>query len=336
MKIKALAAYKTGSKLEPFEYERSVKDDEILVKIKYRSITTPDLRFIENFWGDSSYPLVPSAEIMGEVVELGVKVTDFQLGDVVGVGYQIDSCGVCLYCKSGRENLCQQQKVLQVNAYGGLANHIIVSHRFVSRIPKNLQIPEATQLISSGLTVYSGLKKIDIKPGLTVGVVSIGGLGHLAVKFLKKMGCEVVAFTNDSGKHEFLKKNGVTQIASSTDSEALLAYKGKLDRVVYTSFVNLDWDSYLKALKPDGKFLSLGVPDENVSFSVALLNDYAGRTIQGSYFGSPSEFKEMLDYCSTNNIIPECIKYDVSEAQKLLDQRKEKAVLFASVLEGQL
>ena len=196
MQIRAYAIREKGGTAEPFLYERTLGGRDVLVRITHRSLARGDIQFIDNDWGDARYPLVPGHEIVGIVEEAGSEVVDLHIGDRVGIGYQQEACFDCSFCKRGIEQLCASQKVIAVDRYGGLAEHIIVDARFAFRLPPQLDSATSTPLLSSGLTVYAGILRAGLADDSRVGVLGAGGLGHLAIQFLHKMGHRVTAFSH--------------------------------------------------------------------------------------------------------------------------------------------
>lgn len=332
MKIKAWAAKKPKADLEEFYYERTVGPLDVLIQVEYCSFTRGDVCFIDNFWNDTSYPFVPSSEAFGVIKRIGDKVKDFEVGDFVGIGYQVSSCFECGHCQVGKEQFCQKQKVLGVNGYGALAEHIIFDSRFVYKIPKKLQEPSYVPLMCSGLTVFSAIKKSKIRPKMKVGVVGIGNLGHLAIQILNKLGCEVTAFSHSKRKEKDLRKLGARLFIDSTDKKQLEKEEGKYDFILSTSPGSLDWPLYIKALKPEGALCFVGLPEEKISFPVVLLADYAQRNILGSYIGSREEMRELLSFAEKNNIQAIAQVFSVQEIQKVVVKIRRKEIPFSTVI----
>jgi len=332
MRINAWAARKPGAELERFSYEKEVGRLDVLIATKYCSLTRGDLGFIDNFWGDSKYPLVPGCETFGVIEKTGIMVEDLRVGDYVGVGYQVFSCFQCEYCKIGKEQFCQKQKVIGVNEYGGLANHIIVDSHFVFKIPPKLRKLDYVPLLCSGLTVFSAIKKVNPKVGMKVGVVGVGNLGHLAVQMLDKMGCQVTAFSHSKEKEATLKKLGARYFVNSIDKEELEREARKYDLIFSTSTAPLDWPVYLKALKPQGNLCIIGLPAEEISFPAVLLADYAQRGILGSYIGSRAEMRELLDFAARHNIKAIVQAFPGEETNNVVSKMRNQEIPFSAVI----
>ena len=200
MKIKAYAIKKKGGKAEPFSYERKLGKNDVLVRITHCGIATGDIQIIDDDWGDTKFPVVPGHEIIGIIEETGSDVIGLKNGDRVGIGYQQEACFECQFCKEGNEQFCRNSKVIGVDCYGGLAEHIVVDGRFAFKLPSKLDSAKSTPLMSSGLTVYSGIVRAKLPNNSIVGVLGFGGLGYLALQFLHKMGHKISAFSHSPRK----------------------------------------------------------------------------------------------------------------------------------------
>lgn len=334
MKINTFAVKTPGGSLEPFAYENKLGQFDVLVSIKYCSMTRGDVCFIDNFWGDTNYPLVPGSEMFGVVKEKGSQVKDLEIGDFVGMGYQMSSCMECEYCKSGKEQFCKQQSVLSINGYGGLADNIIFNSYFVFKIPSTLQTAYHVSLMCSGLTPFSAIKKACVKPRMVVGEVGVGNLGHMALQILNKLGCDATVFSHSKDKETELRALGAKNFINSTDKEALKQVEGKYDFILSTSSASLDWPAYIRALRPQGNICFVGLPAENISFPATLLADYAQRGVLGSYIGSRTEMKELLDFASKNEIKAVAEVYPMADANKVVSKIRNKEIPFSVVLEN--
>jgi len=301
MKIKAHAIKERGGKAEPFYYEKAIDKNDVLVRIKYCSITRGDIQIIDNDWGDTKFPVVPGHEIMGTVEDTGPGVTSLTSGERVGVGYQLGACFECEFCKEGNEQFCSNQKVVAVDCYGGLAEHVVVDERFAFKLPEGLDSTRAVPLMSSGLTVYSAIDRANLPKNSTAAVLGIGGLGQLAIQFLHKMGHSVVAFSHSPGKRGTIEHLG-GEYADNSNLGGSTVHHRKLDFIISTLNVDFDLETYLKMLKPQGKFCFVAQPLNKLSLSAGLLYDYAQRTIYGNYTGSRKEMAEMLDFSAKHNI----------------------------------
>jgi D-arabinose 1-dehydrogenase-like Zn-dependent alcohol dehydrogenase len=293
MKIKAYAIKHKGGSTEPFSYQKKMGKSDVLVKITHCSIAKGDIQFMNNDWGDTKFPLVPGHEIIGIVEETGSEVSGIKKGDRVGIGYQQEACFKCEFCKEGYEQFCPRQKVIGVNCYGGLAEHIIVDNRFVFKLPSKLDSAKSIPLMSAGLTVYSGITKAGFKNNSNVAVLGIGGLGYLAIRFLSKMGHSVTAFSHSPEKKELINKAGAKYIDSSGSHRDNTK---KFDFILSTLAADFDPDMYLKMLKPQGKFCLVASPLKKLCISQGVLYDYAQRTIYGNYIGSRKDMADMIAF----------------------------------------
>ena len=301
MKIKAYAIKKKSGKAEPFYYERKLGKNDVLVAITHCGIARGDIQIIDDDWGDTKFPVVPGHEIIGIIEETGSEVIGLKNGDRVGIGYQLVACFECAFCKEGNEQFCAKQKVIAVDCYGGLAEHIVVDDRFVFKLPSELDSAKSTPLMSSGLTVYSGIVKAKLPNNSIVAVLGVGGLGHLAIQFLHKMGHKVSAFSHSPEKKEMIDQLGVEYVNSS-NLDSLTDHHRKFDFILSTLNVGFDLDTYLKMLKPQGKFCLVAQPLKKLSISVGLLYDYAQRTIYGNYIGSRKDTMDMIAFSAKHNI----------------------------------
>ena len=292
MQIRAFAIKEQGGTAEPFVYERTLGNRDVLVRITHRSLARGDIQYIDNDWGDARYPLVPCHEIVGIVEDAGSEVADLHVGDRVGIGYQLEACFDCSFCRQGLEQLCASQKVVAVDRYGGLAEHIMVDARFAFRLPTQLDSATATPLLSSGLTVYAGIVRARLADGARVAVLGAGGLGHLAIQFLHKMGHRVTAFSHSPAKRALIERLGGA-FADSSDSERLTEHQGKFDFILSTLNVTFDIDAFVKMLTPQGQLCLVAAPLQQLALSGGLLNN-SRRSIYGNYIGSRADTTQML------------------------------------------
>ena len=301
IEITAFAIRNKGGTAEPFIYGREIGRHDALVRLTHRSITRGDIQFIENDWGDTRFPLVPSHEMVGIVEQIGPDVTELRGGDRVGIGFQLGACFECNYCRQGREQFCPHQTVVGVNAYGGLAEQIVVDARFAFPLPRELESASATPLMSSGLTVYSAISCCQLPAGAHVAVLGIGGLGRLALQFLKAMGHNISAFSRSPGKREMIERLGA-QWVDSSDATRLEAYRGTFDLILSTLNAPFDLDAHLRMLTSEGRFGFVATPLEPLSLTAGLLYDYARRCIYGNYVGSRSDTFQMLEFAVSRGI----------------------------------
>jgi D-arabinose 1-dehydrogenase-like Zn-dependent alcohol dehydrogenase len=332
MQIRAHAIRERGGNVEPIVYERAVDTRDVLVRITHCSVARGDVQFMDDDWGDTRFPLVAGHEIVGIVEQVGAGVTQLQPGDRVGVGYQQEACFHCSSCRQGAEQFCPSQKVIGVDRYGGLADHIIVDDRFAFRLPPALDSARSTPLLSSGLTVYAGILRGRLADGSRAAVLGAGGLGHLAIQFLRKMGHSVTAFSHSPAKRELIERLGGAY-ADSSDTKRLTDHEGTFDFILSTLNVPFDIDSYVRMLTPQGQLCLVAAPLTQLSLSGGLLNN-SGRSIYGNYIGSRADTANMLEFSVTHRVeaIVDVMPFDrVSEA---IERVRRRQVPMGLVLEA--
>ena len=300
MQIRAHAIKRKGGRAEPFSYERAVGSHDVLVRITHCSLARGDVQFMDDEWGDARFPLVPGHEIVGIVEELGSEVAGLRRGGRVGIGYQQEACFACSFCRQGTEQFCPSQKVIAVDRYGGLAEHIVVDGRFAFPLPPRLDSAKSAPLLSSGLTVYAGIRRAGLPDRSRVAVLGVGGLGHLAIRFLSEMGHEVTGFSHSPGKREFIERLGGV-FADSSDTQIMRDHYGAFDLILSTLNVAFDLDSYVRMLTPQGRLCLVASPMEPLSLSGQLLNN-SGRSVYGNYIGSRADTEHMLEFSARHGI----------------------------------
>ena len=332
MRIRALAIKEKGGRAEPFSYERAVGEHDVVVRITHCSLARGDIQYMDDDWGDARFPLVPGHEIIGIVEELGSEVTHPQLGDRVGIGYQQEACFACFFCREGMEQLCPSQKVIAVDRYGGLADHIVVDHRFAFRLPPRLDSATSTPLLSSGLTVFSGILRAQLPPGSRVAVLGAGGLGHLAIQFLHEMGHRVSAFSHSPEKRELIERLGGAYVDTS-DRTQQARHHQMFDFILSTLNVPFELDSFVRMLTPVGQLCLVASPLKAVSLSGGLLNN-SRRSIYGNYIGSCSETTHMLEFSAKHGIKAIVDVMPFSRINEAIDRVRTRDVLMGLVLEN--
>lgn len=335
MKIKAYSVKQQSGTAEPFSYEREVSKNDVLVKVTHCGIAKGDIQFISNDWGDTKFPLVPGHEIIGIIEKSGSGVIGLKNGDRVGIGYQQEACFKCQFCEEGNEQFCAKQKVIGVDSYGGLAEHIIVDGRFAFKLPPKLDSAKSAPLLSSGVTVYSAIVRAKLPKNSTVAVLGIGGLGQLAIQFLEKMGHQISAFSHSPEKKEMIEQLGAAYLNSSNLDNSK-NHNRKFDFILSTSNAGFDLDRYLKMLKPQGKFCLVAQPLNKLSINAGLLYDYAQRTIYGNYTGSRKNMTDMLAFSAKHNIESNVDVLPFSKMNEAIEMVKTGKVLKRLVLENQL
>jgi D-arabinose 1-dehydrogenase-like Zn-dependent alcohol dehydrogenase len=332
MEIRAYAINEMGGTAEPFRYERALGSRDVLVRITHRSLARGDIQFIDNAWGDTRFPLVPSHEIVGVVEEAGSEVVDLGPGDRVGIGYQQEACFECSFCAQGIEQLCANQKVIAVDRYGGLAEHIVVDYRFAFRLSPQLDSATAAPLLSSGLTVYAGIRRAQLSAGRRVAVLGAGGLGHLAIQFLHKLGHGVTVFSQSPLKRGLIERLGGTFIDSS-DPRQLTEYQGAFDFILSTLNVGFDLDSFVRMLTAQGQLCLVASPLAPLSLSGGQLNN-SRRSIYGNYIGSRAETVQMLAFAATHGIEAVVEVMPLARANEAIERVRRRDVEMGLVLES--
>jgi len=327
MKVNAYAARDAGEKLTSFQFELpKIGSEQVDIKVHYCGVCHSDLSMLNNEWGMTQYPFVPGHEIVGEVVALGNEVKNLKKGDLVGLGWFSSSCMHCHECMDGSHHLCHTSEQTIVGRHGGFADYVRGHWSWAIPLPKGIDMQKAGPLLCGGITVFNPIILAGVKPTDKVGVIGIGGLGHMAIKFLKHWGCEVVAFSSNPSKKEEILAMGANSVVDSTNSTELASIAGSLNFILNTANVTLDWNSYLGVLAPKGKFHTVGAVLEPMAipaFSLLM----GEKSVSGSPLGSPALTRTMLDFCVRHNIYPTVEEYPlekVNEALTHLDKGKAR------------
>lgn len=300
----------------PFEKttieRRELRPHDILIDIKFSGICHSDIHSAHGDWGDGIFPMVPGHEIAGIVAAVGTDVTKFAVGDRVGVGCFVDSCGECEYCLRGEEQFCTKGVVATYNSldydgnptYGGYSQKIVVTEGFVVRIPDSLNMDVASPLLCAGITTYSPLKHWNAGPGKKVAIVGMGGLGHLAIQYAHAMGAEVTVLSRSMDKKSEALGFGADHYYATGDSATFTSLANRFDLILNTVSANLDVDAYLSMLRVDGTLVNVGAPGKPDQYSVFSLI-MGRRSIAGSLVGGIRETQEMLDFSAEHGIAPQ-------------------------------
>jgi uncharacterized zinc-type alcohol dehydrogenase-like protein len=299
------------SNLAPFSFERREPGPhDILIEILYCGVCHSDIHQARNEWGNSIYPMVPGHEIVGRVARVGAEVTKFKVGAPAGVGCFVDSCRVCPNCKEGEEQYCLNHLVSTYNGtekdertptYGGYSNQIVVDESYALKVPENLPPQNVAPLLCAGITTYSPLRRFKVGPGQKVGVVGLGGLGHMGVKLAASMGAEVTVFSTSQSKEQDARKLGAHNFVVTKDAQNFEPLAGKYDFILDTVSASHDINLYLNLLRREGVMVLVGAPEKPLELpAFSLISN--GRTLAGSMIGGIRETQEMLDYCAEHNI----------------------------------
>lgn len=315
MKTIGYAAHDSDAHMVPYHFERrALRDNDVAIEILYSGICHSDLHTVNGDWGPQSYPLVPGHEIIGKVLEVGPDVKDFEVGQHVAVGCMVDSCQDCDQCHNHEEQYCRNgmtptygspDRIDGTITQGGYSKHIIVREQFVLRVPEALDLTKAAPILCAGITTYSPLRTWDIQQGSRVGVVGLGGLGHMAVKLAVAMGAEVTVISRSDAKQEEAKALGATGILVSTDEDAMQDSANAFDLILDTVPVKHDVSQYAPLLDVDGTVIIVGqVGPLDEPSTIPLVT--GRRRVAGSLIGGIKETQEVLDFCAKHNIHPEC------------------------------
>lgn len=321
---------------------RNVTPHDVAIEILFCGICHSDLHAARNEWKNTVYPIVPGHEIVGRVTSVGSHVTKFKVGDQVAVGCMVDSCRECEYCKDGLEQFCVPGHTLTFNSpdkhlsgkqtYGGYSESVVVDENYVLRVPDNLDLAASAPLLCAGITTYSPLRHWNVGPDMNVGVVGLGGLGHMAIKLAKAMGAHVTVFTTSASKAEAAKNLGADEVALSTDPEQMKARARSLHFILDTVSAHHDIDAYLNLFKVDGSLVLVGAPLDPLpvsSFNLLL----GRRTFAGSIIGGIAETQEMLDFCAAHNITSDIELIDVEQVNDAYERLLKGDVRYRFVID---
>lgn len=338
---KGYATHSPTDKLGPFEFSRrEVGPEDVDLEILYAGICHSDIHQARNEWGGSMYPMVPGHEIVGRVIKVGSSVKKFSEGDIVGVGCLVDSCRHCSSCNDGLEQYCENGWVGTYNSkdkngevtQGGYSDHIVVDQRFVLSVPSNLDLKAVAPLLCAGITTYSPLRHWKVSKGDKVGVVGLGGLGHMGVKFASAMGAHVVMITTSPEKGEDAKKLGADDVLISKDKDAMAKHANSFDFILNTIPVGHDVNPYVDLLKRDGAMCVVGALDAlpDVNGAGLILQR---KTVAGSLIGGLPETQEMLDYCAEKNIVCDVEVIGVKDINAAYDRTVKGDVKYRFVID---
>jgi uncharacterized zinc-type alcohol dehydrogenase-like protein len=329
---KGYAAKEPGGKLEVFEYDLGPLDDHhVDVKVNYCGICYSDVSMLDNRWGMTQYPFVPGHEIIGTVEAIGTHVKGLTPGQKVGVGWSSGSCGTCEWCLTGNHNLCASAVPTVLGPYGGFSERVRSQAEWVVPIPEALDAKAADLLLCGGVTVFNPILEFGVNPTHRVGVIGIGGLGHMALRFLNAWGCEVTAFSHDPKKESDAKKFGAHHFVNSTDTAAITKVADSFDFILSTVNVSLDWNTYLTALRRKGKLILVGVVLEPLQINLMTLL-FGQKMVSSTGIGSPHTMSTMLDFAARHNIIPAVEMFKFSEVNDAIEKLRQGKVRYRVVL----
>ncbi|GAB4140397.1 MAG: NADPH-dependent aldehyde reductase Ahr [Cyanobacteria bacterium J069] len=316
--IKAYAATAAGEALAPFEYDPGVlRDEEVEIDVEFCGICHSDLSMWRNEWGITQYPFVPGHEVVGTVAAVGDRVTMVKPGQRVGLGWFSHSCMHCEWCMAGDHNLCQTAEQTIVARHGGFADKVRAHQEWVLPVPEELNATKAGPLFCGGITVFNPIVQFDIRPTSRVGVIGIGGLGHMALGFLRAWGCDVTAFSTSPAKEAEARSLGANHFINSRDPDALAAAANSFDLILSTANADLDWGTYIAALRPKGRLHFVGVvPNAIQAYAFSLITGQ--KSVSGSPLGSPATLAKMLDFAARHEVEPVTEVFDFSQVNEAL------------------
>jgi uncharacterized zinc-type alcohol dehydrogenase-like protein len=335
-KIKAYAATAKGAKLEPFEFDPGpLQDDQVEIKVDWCGVCHSDLSMIDNAFGWTAYPLVPGHEAVGTITAVGAGVKHLKPGQTAGLGWYSHSCLFCPQCMGGNHNLCPTVEGTIIGRHGGFAERVRCQAAWAVPLPEKLEAAKAGPLFCAGITVFNPMTQFGVKPTDRVGVIGIGGLGHLALQFLNKWGCEVYAFTSSDSKKDEALKLGAHATVNSRDPAQLKKIAGSLDFILSTVNVGLDWSQYLNALAPKGRLHFVGAALTPLKvMPVELLGGQ--KSISGSPLGSPATVTKMLEFCARHQIAPVTETFPMSRVNEALEHLRSGQARYRVVLANDL
>jgi uncharacterized zinc-type alcohol dehydrogenase-like protein len=330
--IQGLAAHAAGAELLPYKYDPGELGlQEVEIEITHCGVCHSDLHLIANDWGISQYPFIPGHEVIGTIAAVGSEVRSLEVGQRVGLGWQSNSCGVCEWCRQGMENLCPAAEGTCVHRHGGYADRVRANARFVVPIPEALDSEHTAPLLCAGITVYNPLRARGVNPSSRVGIVGIGGLGHLAIQFARIFGAEVTAFSTSAAKEEEARSLGAHNFVNTRESKAMKDVAGSMDFILSTINADQDWGVYVQTLRPTGTLCFVGVPPSPISVHAFPLISGV-RTITGNPTGSPYRIREMLDVAARHGVKAITESFPMAKANTAIDKVKKNKVRYRAVL----
>ena len=339
---KAYAAHDAVSPLSPFSFERrETGAHDVQIEILYCGVCHSDIHQARGEWGNSIFPMVPGHEIVGRIIKIGNHVTKFKVGDLAGVGCFVDSCRTCPNCLSGEEQFCDNGMVGTYNGYekdgttptfGGYSTQIVVDENYTLRIADSLPLEAVAPLLCAGITTYSPLKYVGVKPGHKVAVLGLGGLGHMAVKFASSFGAEVTMLSGSPSKKADAEKLGAHHFALTSDAEVMSGLQNHFDVILNTVSAPHNYNTYLNLLNTNGTMIVVGAPptpQEISAFGLILKR----RSIIGSLIGGIKETQEMLDYCAEHNIVSDVEVIDIAYINEAYERMLKGDVRYRFVID---
>ena len=342
MKTNAYAAQSASTPLAAFNFQRRDPGaHDVQIEILYCGVCHTDVHIVRNEWHGTTYPCVPGHEIIGRVAKIGARVTKFKEGDIAGVGCMVDACRICENCKEDLEQFCEQGAVFTFNSpdkhtggmtYGGYSTSVVVDEAFGLHVPKNLNLAAAAPLLCAGITTYSPLRHNKVVKGQKVGVVGLGGLGHMGVKLAKAFGAHVVVFTTSPGKVKDALRLGADEVVISKNADEMKKHLNSFHFILDTVAAQHDINAYLVLLKRDGTLTQVGLPAEPLAVQVSSLI-YGRRSFDGSLIGGIKETQEMLDFCGQHEITADIELIPIQKVNEAYDRLVKNDVKYRFVID---
>ena len=330
--IHGLAVHAAGAHLLPYKYDPgALKADEVEVRISHCGVCHSDVHLIDNDWGMSRYPFIPGHEIVGIITAVGSSAANLTVGDRVGIGWQSDSCGVCEWCRKGEEHLCAKAQPTCVGRNGGYADAIRVNWRFAIPVPESLESENVAPLLCGGITVYAPIRNHGVRPASRVGIIGIGGLGHMGLQFAKAFGAEVTAFSTSKGKEAEARALGAHHFVNTRETGAMKKLGGSFDFLLSTVNADQDWGGYINALRPRGSLCIVGVPPSPIALQAFPLVG-GQKSLAGSPTGSPNDIAEMLDVAARHQVKAVTERFAMDKANEAVAKVKKNQVRYRAVL----
>lgn len=339
---KAYAVSSPTAALAPFQIERrAVGAHDVQIEIAYCGICHSDIHQVRDEWGGAKYPMVPGHEIVGRVTAVGAHVKKFQVGDLAGVGCMVDSCRTCPSCQRQLEQFCEKGSAFTYNGtemdrktptYGGYSSSVVVDEAFSLKVSPKLDLAAVAPLLCAGITTYSPLRRFHTKAGDKVGVVGLGGLGHMAVKLAAAMGAEVTMLSTSRSKEADARKLGAQHFGLTSDPATFKTLAGKFDLIIDTISAPHDYNKYLGLLRLEGAMVLLGVPPEPAPVAAGSLI-FGHKVLTGSLIGGIAETQEMLDFCAEHNIVSEIELIPVQQVNEAYERMMKNDVRYRFVLD---
>jgi uncharacterized zinc-type alcohol dehydrogenase-like protein len=327
------AATEIGKPLTPHTYEPGpIGADEVEIAVSHCGICYSDISLIDNSWKKSKYPFIPGHEIVGRIVAHGTSVKNVIIGQRVGVGWQRSACLQCELCLSGNDNLCETQTAMCVGHNGGFADRVRADSRYAFPIPEDLDAAAAAPLLCGGATVYSPMRRYGVDATKSVGVIGIGGLGHIAISMLRAFGCEITAFSTSPNKREEAIAMGAHDFVPTADTKELLKHTSRFHLLLSTVPARLDWITYLKTLRPNGVLCLVGSPPGLMTLPAASLFD-GQKTLSASEIGDRATIAEMLRFAARHRIAPKVERFPLASVNDAIERVRKNDVRYRAVLD---